>query len=482
MMMHSIGNFLRHLQKSRGLTLAELSSVLGYKSPTSLVRIMQQKANRESLYKLVDRLRSNERMLLTEQELHQLDDILEVDQLRKDIDYAAFLRLRSLLQGEQLPQRNVILTIAEGGAQTTLIRRYGDCQRWRGFLINSERAPIFHVLSQLLQREDFRLEHAMLFNNDQEHTVRLICTLLPLMFSSNYEGYAYNLDSKKESMTTGLMRADMLVCDYVTRSGETRHDMIVFNENDDASVIESKQSISTFESLLPPRSSFRSLRSIWYSASGDYLAYCRYCLKLEKDRAIYRVKQDVGLDQIPVPLLRKTVEEGPLYGSQVSPALLDSLEELFRERWQQTLHNPEPVHHVMKRSAMWQFVHTGRMSDHFWACRAFTLQERADILQAMISLTKNCPDYHFYFLKADDDLRDDEFILYDGAGICVIKPGTSYHLDGNHVETMIAQEEFQAIFKKFFMESVVRFHTFSPQETTALLEQMRQWCLSEAEG
>lgn len=481
-MIYSIGKFLRQLQKARGLTLAELASMLGYKSSTSLVRIMQQRANRESLYKLADRLRTHDQMLLTDQEERQLDDILEADHMRKDIDYAAFVRLRSLLQGEKMPQRNVILTIAEGGAQTTLFRRYGECQRWRGFLINSERAPIFHVLSQMLQKDNFRLEHAMFFNSDQEHTVRLICALLPLMFSTNYEGYAYNLDAKTETMTTGLLRADLLVCDYVTRSGETRHDLIVFNENDAASVIESKHSISTFESLLPPRSSFRSLRSIWYTATGDYLAYCRYCLMLEKDRAIFRIKQDVGMDQIPVPLLRKAVVEGPLYGNQISPALLNSLEEIFHERWQQTLHNANPIHHVMKRSAMWQFAHTGRMSDHFWACRAFTLQERAEILQAMIHLMQSCPDYHFYFLKADDDLLDDEFILYDGAGICVLKPGTNYHLDGHHVETMIVQDEFQAIFKKFFLESIIGFHTFSQRETTALLEQMRQWCLSETQG
>lgn len=481
-MIHSIGNFVRQLQKARGLTLAELSAILGYKSPTSLVRIMQQKANKESLIKLIHRLRTNERMQLTDQEKGVLDDILEVDQLRKDMDFDAFFRLRSLLKGEEAPRREVILTISQGGTQTTLIKRYGECQRWRGFLINGERAPIFHALSELLQREDFRLEHAMFFNDDQAHTVRLICALLPLMFSTNYEGYAYALDRKREGMTTGLMRADILVCDYVTRGGEVRHDMIVFNADDDASVIESRQSVSTFETLLPPRGDFRSLRSIWYSGTGDYLAYCRFCMRLEKNRAIYRVKQDVGMDQIPVPLLRRAVEEGPLYEHRAAPELVDALEAIFHERWQQTRENPEPVHHVMKRSAMWQFARTGRMSDHFWACRTFTLQERAEILQAMIDLMRFCPDYHFYFLKDDDDLRDDEFVLYEGAGVCVIKPGTDYHLDGNHVETMIVQEEFQDIFKKFFMESVVRFHTYSQEETTAMLHEMHRWCSSGLDG
>lgn len=481
-MIHSIGNFVRQLQKDRGLTLAELSAILGYKSPTSLVRIMQKKANKESLIKLIHRLRTSEQMQLTDQEKGILDDILEVDQLRKDMDYDAFFRLRSLLKGEEAPQRDVILTVAAGGAQTTLLKRYGDCQRWRGFLVNSERAPIFHTLSQLLHKDDFRLEHVMYFNDHQAHTVNLICALLPLMFSTNYEGYAYALDRKRESMPTGLMRADMLVCDYVTRDGATRHDMIVFNANETASIVEIRQSISTFETLLPPRISCRSLRSIWHNATGDYLAYCRFLMKLEKDRAIYRVKQDVGMEQIPVPLLRTAVEEGTIQDRQAVQALVGALEAIFLERRQQMLDSPEPFHHVMKRSAMWQFARTGRMSDHVWAFRTFTLRERAEILEAMLDLMQNRPDYHLYFLKDDDDLRDDEFILYEGAGVCVIKPGADYHLDGNHVETMIVQEEFQDIFKKFFMESVVRFHTYSQEETASMLREMRSWCLVGADG
>ncbi len=480
-MIHSIGNFVREIQKQRRLTLAELSGILGYKSPTSLVRIMQQKANKESLLKLIERLRQSEQLHLSDQELRRLDDILEVDQLRKDMDYEAFIRLRNLLKGDEVPSSEVILTISAGGAQTTMRRRYGDCLRWRGFLINGERAPIFHTLFRLLEKENFRLEHTMFINWDQAHTVRLICALLPLMFSPNYEGYAYSLDQRMEAMPTGLMRADMLVCDYVSRDGESRHDMIVFNADGNASVIESRQSISNFENLLPPRNSFHSLRSIWKSATGDYLSYSRFCMDLERNRAICRFKQDVGMDQIPVPLLRKALEEGPMPPSLSQRETVDQLEDIFRQRWRQMLENTHPVRHIMKESAMWQFVRTGRMSDHFWACRSFTRAERAEILQSMISLTQQCPDYRLYFLKDNEDLREDEFILYEGIGLSVIRPGSNYHLDGGHVETMIVQAEFQEIFKKFFLESMIRFHTRSPEDSLQILQDMRQWCLKEME-
>jgi len=480
-MIQSIGNFVREIQKQRRLTLAELSGILGYKSPTSLVRIMQQKANKESMLKLIERLRESEQLCLSDQEQRRLDDILEVDQLRKDMDYEAFIRLRNLLKGDQVPSSEVILTISEGGAQTTMLRRYGDCLRWRGFLINGDRAPIFHTLFRMLEKENFRLEHAMFINEDQAHTVQLICALLPLMFSTNYEGYAYTLDQRRESMPTGLMRADLLVCDYVSRDGESRHDMIVFNADGDASVIEGRQTIGNFETLLPPRNDFRSLRSIWKSATGDYLSYSRFCMDLEKNRAICRFKQDVGMDQIPVPLLRKSLEEGPMYASLSLREAVDKLEEVFRQRWQQMLENPHSVHHVMKECAMWQFVRTGRMSDHFWACRSFTKEERAEILQSMIALTQQCPDYRLYFLKDNEDLREDEFILYEGVGLSVIRPGSNYHLDGGHVETMIVQAEFQEIFKKFFLESMIRFHARSPEESLQILQDMRQWCVKDTE-
>lgn len=173
--------------------------------------------------------------------------------------------------------------------------------------------------------------------------------------------------------------------------------------------------------FFPPQDQLHPVRLVL--PENTLLGYSRFCAELEKDCAVYRLKPDIGFDQIPVHLLQRAIAD---HVDRAQLLELKPMGDIARKRQQMLLNQTLPIYHVMKRRAMWQFVKTGRTSDHVWCCRSFTMEERLEILLYIRQQLMSKPNIHLHFLKDDSVLRDDEFVLYEGKGLFVVKPGTDY--------------------------------------------------------
>lgn len=427
----AIVNFIRQLLRPRGLTLQQLCELLGYRSMTSLTRLMQGSANRSSLVKFSGRLRSCEALSLTQQENNQLDDLIELRDIG-DNDFVIMVALRRFLRGESpvSPQETLMLCDESGAAQT-MLARYGMMRVQRALILNCEYVPMYHDLALMMEQMDFRIEHLIFDAAEPLHTVHSLHTTVPLLYNRNYSSYSCTI--RKNSMhTRGIMVSDMMIIDYLTPDGELRHDLIVFTAPTVGQIVQSSLSIGRMYRLLPERKVLQPIRE--NVSDSDMLHYIRFCAELERDRAVYRIKPDLGIEQIPIDLLYHAVAD-----AAPPPVLqvLDQLADAFNARQKNVLTKAEPQYHLMKRRAMWAFVKTGRTSDHLWCCRPFTMAERLEILQFLRSELMAKPTFHLHFLKDDDVLLDDEVVLYAERGLSIIKPGTDYNWSTSHAEILI---------------------------------------------
>lgn len=209
------------------------------------------------------------------------------------------------------------------------------------------------------------------------------------------------------------------------------------------------------------------------AVGDDLLTYNAFCAELEQDHAVYRIKPDLGLEQLPVDiLLRAGQEAAPPEILRALPALTD----LFRRRHQNVLTKGKPQHTVLKRSAMLQFARTGRLSDHPWILRDFTLGERRRILVYLKEVLLALPGFHLHLLKDEASMLDDEVILYEGVGLSLIKPGTDYNWLDTHAEILITQPEFLQVYKQFYQESLLMHRVAPEAETRAFLDELISQC------
>lgn len=383
------------------------------------------------------------------------------------------LSLRRLLCGKPAASSVPPVLYTTENVQQTFTGHFGAVKLRRMLILNCERVSVFHDISLLLANQPFEITHYMYASQDVTHTVRALHAALPILYSPNYSGFSYLLPSDPDHVVRGLMTSDLIACEYTGADFALHQELIVFDSSYSGRSCMLNGGLDALYALLPSK---ESMQPVHVPAPGDdLLAYNGFCAELEKNHAVYRIKPDLGLEQIPVNLLEPAVRDAA--PAEVL-AFLGPLTDMFAKRQQNVLTKSQPQYHVMKKNALARFVQTGRTSDHLWCCRSFTMEERAQILIYLRDQLLALPNFHLYLLRDDDALRDDEVILYDGIGLSLIKPGTDYGLEQSHTEILITQKEFLNVYKRFFTESILGYRVETEAVTRIFLDKLISRCLT----
>lgn len=468
--------FIRQLQASRKLSMNDLALLLGYKSATSVARIVQDKANAESVTRFGQLLKDSEDIALTDEEASQLDSILEKKKLGSD-EYAAADIIRRLLR-EDSPLVDPVLVDSGTGEKQTLLERYLPMQGLRIMVLNCEAVDLFAALARLTSRGIARVEHYLYSDQSLIRTVMAVRAVLPLLHDDAYFG-AMASCSREELVKSprGILLGDVMVCEY-EKDGTPWFDLIVFQREGWGMLFsfpgKSHHVYHMVESIVKRAVPIRNPGLGKFGT--DYAAYIRYWTDLERDRAVYRIKPDPGMEQVPLHAWLRAFRDGPAAGESALAAQMGDLAEIFRQRQWNAQTKKQAQHHVFKQRAMWKFVRTGRLSDQFWAFDSLTVKERLETLQNMLEQHTNNPFYQVHFLKDEDAIRNDEIVCYEGTGVSLIKAGTDYNLTGRHSETMLTQPEFVKIFRSVFLHSILQYHVQPEYKTRKILLEMIEYC------
>ena len=121
---------------------------------------------------------------------------------------------------------------------------------------------------------------------------------------------------------------------------------------------------------------------------------------------------------------------------------------------------------------MRRFARTGRIADHFWGMRPFTVQERLCILRQLKEHAQNNPYLQLYVLKGD---RFGDHIVYyfEGKGILIIDPTTNYDLSGYYSELLIVHPGILKLYKAYFTGGILKHFVQPAGAEQALLQQSR---------
>lgn len=471
-----IDRYVRNLKNARGITLQELSRILGYSSQTSLTRLMKETANRSSLQKFADRLRGCPQLALTQVEKNQLDDLIELYDIGGE-DFEVMLMLRQILRGERPQVSRDFRLVYPDGRTNSFLGHFAGVRIRRMLLLNSELAPIYQDLASLLEQGDFVLEHWLYARSGAMRMVHMLHIAMPLIYSQRYIARTFSYNDQEQVIPRGLITSDMLICEYETEAGQVQNEIIIFNELNRGQLQPVSAGIDCVMRFLPD---VRRMNDVRRRISNiDLLQYNAFCAELERNRSVCRIKPDLGIEQIPLDILRRAIhDQAPIEILQEMGPLVEA----FRERQQNVCEKDAPQYHILKRGAMWRFVHSGYTSDHLWCCRPYTIQERGAILRFLRDKLMTLPGFHLYFLKDDDALCDDEIILYEDCGLSILKSGTDYDMSREHAEIMITQPELLKAFRRFFLESTLRYRVDTEEAAAAEIERMIAFCEAEVNG
>lgn len=480
MMEPDMRQLVRDVQQKRHLSLAELADVLGYKSQTSIARVMQGKANTESVIRFAQLMKESKALALTDEERDRLDQALEFKRLGS-VRFAATQILRQLLR-EDMPLVDPVLADAQTGRRQTLLSRYLPMKDLKITVVNCETMALFSSLAVLTRQGRAKVEHYLYSDRSLMRTTLAVRAVLPILHDPNYYG-GLTFASREHLLENprGILLSDVMVCEY-TKDNIPWYDLVVF---------QSKTEGMRFSFLGNGEPIHRMLEGMKAQAQpirnpdilgprDNYTSFLRSCADMERDSTVCRLKPDFGFEQVPVGIWRQAFVEGP---TMVDGGVgdLTELTDICIRRQHNAFTKKQHQYHVFKRQAVWKFLQTGRLSDQFWAFRPLTMRERLQTLETIQHLSAENPYFHLHFLRDDAMFRNDEVLLLGSKALCIIKPGTDYDLNAGHSEAIITQPEFIQMYQDFFMNSVLTYHVLSNQETQALLLDMIAFCRDHLE-
>lgn len=195
---------------------------------------------------------------------------------------------------------------------------------------------------------------------------------------------------------------------------------------------------------------------------------------LEKDCMLLSIKPDIHFSLVPVHLLGDAMSEGfervGFLTGENRHALLKELEEIHRSRVQNMYGRHRPVHLVYSLQAMERFMRTGVQSDHFYLQRAYTVEERREILRGILSQMRDNPFFNVWLMK--EELPELRMLLtcFEGKGVLVMDAYTSYDTQDEHSEALIPLGNFADSFQRFFMDVLLPRLVMPRAEGIARLE------------
>lgn len=393
---------LRALMSKRRWTCEALAGMVGYKSKTSVVRILQEKSSPANRELFLERLCSAH--LLAPDEEALLRDALHTSSIGRDQARARGILygiIRGCAPGE-------LELSAEFKSMLELLEQSASAQI---MLVNCMWPQLAERLSDLLAaRAQRRLEHLFTLRADGASAANALSCTTKLAYLPNYQGYAL---SGPDAEAHPLRGANMLCATLAAPSGEQTDMLIVIDEpcRAHAHMLPAQQGLFAFwrAAFTEAARSFRPVTNRCDAASGpeSFVSLNRAMRDCERRRTTYQIAPDFCAGLLPVNCLRDSLAGDPLrkaFGrvdSATLERLLDEFVDCQRQRYEYMFASSNVKHILLSTSALRRFALTGMLSSHFQAMRPFTPDERRDILSNVLKHALSDPHFHLYLFRND---------------------------------------------------------------------------------
>ena len=474
------GPCLKEILKEKRVSASELARMMAYKSRNSIFRILGGEGGHGARQAFYERLTQEDPLCLDDGQRKRLEQALEISRVGLKTYQENQAMRELLLSGNPRPAQKAVRVDAsecypqDPDFQKTLESIARAKKVYLTILGCCDRA-IFEAMREQIGRMDARCEVKIvhLIYTGPEEIVRNIAAVQPLLYADCYNAYCMEpgIFSREREC---IYRSNSIYAHVQDEHGDwyDRQMMLidkgVFVPLRRMAAVERDPIKALFDQDLARTMPLKAQLGRGTDV-GDYLAYTEGCRRLEQNRAVYTIKLDVPVSFVPPDILVSCVEDGFLE----KKALAD-MERIHRQRFENFLTKKKVNHTIFSREAMERFARTGRQSDHFFALRSYTPEERVRILQNLREQEAENPYFHVHFFAEDFEPPASEMALYEGVGTLMAKPYTDYDLSGNHTETIIAQKEFCASFRTFFLHDLLERHVISRKETLAVLDELME--------
>ena len=188
--------------------------------------------------------------------------------------------------------------------------------------------------------------------------------------------------------------------------------------------------------------------------------FLAHCQSTEKDKAIYHIKTEVGLEYVPISIIVNNFTDWARTNNERLLFYIDDLKEILEQRYINIISKADPTYLIMTKEGMTEFVRTGRMKDHPFCLRTFTPEERKEILLSLLDLVEKSVSFIPLFFSDSTLSLNHSFIGYSRECILICAAHADYDLS-NYTEIVLESGELAGQFADYVTTILTKGHLMS---------------------
>lgn len=452
------GKVLSEWMEKNGYTATTLTKRMNEKSRTVIVRLMKDESGYKSCAAFWDRFQKAFPNLSAE-ERSKFEKSIEVEKHGLERYQIHALFQSQLIDGpEPAPVSELADRIADwAGGRFCRLLALGcfDAETLSAFQKLLERPDINLTIEQHVLEEDTPLLYFSFWDGIRLH------------FDPHYRLYLYKCGCSKEK--TGVCAQNvLLLCrqdgrqKLLRRNGDVWQDMEWSGEPDLTGL---------YTGILKGTETLQETFLNFFGAD-DLAKFMFTCTAKERNRVIYQLKEDIGVEFLPVELLRTLLNDQAAAIGLEWEKNGNEIRALFFSRFQNLYQKNQPTYLTITRGGMEQFMRTGCLSDHVACFRPFTPEERKWVVEFICAQAEKCPSFSLRFLKSKRKIPM-TLVGIEEEGLVVCPSDTRYRLAEHYREVFVTNKTVLEYYNSFYRDVLWPEWTESQEDTLKELRRMK---------
>ncbi len=488
----SFGDCLRRCLKEMNMSATAAAELVGFKSRNSIFRILSGEASCDVKLRFLEAFHERVNTQWPDERWQTLEDALRVERLGP-VRYQSNLAFQRLLHEPEPPIMDYYVQCIDekGESQESLLaemlEEIAALNRVEIIITGCCESGICRLLakhcSDAGQRGTLSIRH---YIDISENTItRNILGIMPLVSKPWYNARLVEPGSCPPEMMA-IYRVNAIHIHAWDEHGQQYGQRLMRYDETHFAAREPNRGICAPVAILDRwRFHLELLKPVAQFSDGIavVMEYTAQNEQLEENCMILSIKPDVHICCIAAETLDQAVLDGAMKSGKTADAeliqLVQSLNAIQNRRIDNIFNKRRPTHLVYTLPMMERFMRTGRLTDRFFDQRAYTVEERRQIIRGLLDAMRNKPYFNVHFLRAGAPELHYEITYFEGKGVMLMDADPSIALDKERSQALITLPAFMESFKHYFMDELLVHYVLPRAETLRHLERLLVMNLQE---
>ena len=425
--METLSQCLDAWMNEEELTVAQLTEQLGFKSKTSVFRLLHGQSNYRSCVQICQQLMPK----LDQPWQERFSQALLVEKVGTR-RYTMFQALNRCF----FPEKSTILLSSSPETETTFPTECGTV-----ILLGDLGEPTPLLINNLLTRsEETRIEHYV--------TLPTLLTqplLLEIMIA-----HMTDLHYRVQLLSVPEERMSTLPWNLALWTSASQANIALANSTRITWYPVGMEAVQEVRNTLYSLEQNPLYHYDTLKAGSDYISFTEAAYQMEYNRRAVILKPTPGMQMMPADVVESTFRDFLSANFDAVVASRDTLIYTFEKRVKNFYQRKQPTTLLLSAEAMKQFARTGVMPDQFYAFRPYTKSERIRILKVLSSLAEK-DSVTLRFISGPG--LPFSFEAYENQGVLIYPSNTCYNtLKEQYRELFLPGQDAFALFDAYAEE------------------------------